>query len=190
MNVLTAEKNEFFSELQIRHAELESSQYHLESIQSQNTELQYQLKELEERGALLNEELSETRRDLSTRVHAPGPSSEDVTRLLAAAESKYEAKLADMRHSINTLEKERSESELDWSRNLKEKVKELDELRQLAGTAAKTKQFDAGVVDSLKADIVVLQQQGEAYKDEIKLLQQKIQHLHEAEVCYPYFLAT
>jgi len=54
---LSTEKDSLFDQLQMRQAEVESSQSLLEVLQSQNTELQYQVREKDSRVALLSEEL-------------------------------------------------------------------------------------------------------------------------------------
>ncbi|KAF7339405.1 GRIP domain-containing protein [Mycena sanguinolenta] len=163
---LTNDKNAFFDQLQLRQAELESAQFHLDSLQSQNTELQYQLREAEERSALLNDDITEVRREQDSRAREPTTSAEEVARLLSAAEAKYESKLADLRRNLNVVEKERNESEAQWSRKLREKVRENDELKQVLGSATKNRELDEGIVDKLN--------------DQIKLLQEEIR-LHQAE---------
>lgn len=56
LNNVTRYKNAFFEQLQLRQAELESAQAHLESIQHQNTEFSFQSREANDRVALLKEE--------------------------------------------------------------------------------------------------------------------------------------
>ena len=63
---LEGEKDEFFDQLQLRQAELESSRSRLESLEGQTTEFQYQLREANDRIALLTEELSDARREQET----------------------------------------------------------------------------------------------------------------------------
>ncbi|KAJ7181737.1 hypothetical protein C8R43DRAFT_1055509 [Mycena crocata] len=163
---LTNDKNAFFDQLQMRQAELESAQSHLDSLQSQNTELQYQLRESEERFALLNDDITEARREQESRSREPTTSAEDVARLLSATEAKYESKLADLRKNLGAVEKERNESEAQWSRKLRDKVHENDDLRQVLGSATKNRELDEGLVEKLK--------------DQIKLLQEEVR-LHQAE---------
>ncbi|KAJ7706097.1 hypothetical protein B0H17DRAFT_919676 [Mycena rosella] len=156
---LTNDKNAFFDQLQLRQAELESAQSHLDSLQSQNTELQYQLRESEERFVLLNDDITEARREQDIRSREPTSSAEDVARLLSTTEAKYESKLADLRKNLSVVEKERTESEAQWSRKLRDKVRENDELKQVLGTATKSRELDEGVVDKLKDQIKVLQEE-------------------------------
>ncbi len=44
--------------------------------------------------------------------------------MVSATEAKYESKLLEEKHNLGVMEKERYESEPDWSRKLKETVKE------------------------------------------------------------------
>ncbi|KAJ7619105.1 hypothetical protein DFH06DRAFT_1482915 [Mycena polygramma] len=161
---LTNDKNSFFDQLQLRQAELESTQFQMDSLQSQNTELQYQLRESEERFALLNDDMAEARREQDSRSREPSTSAEDVARLLSAAEAKYETKVADLRKNLIVVEKERNESEAQWSRKLRDKVRENEELKQVLGSATKNRELDEGVVEKLK--------------DQIKLLQEEVRFSH------------
>lgn len=179
---LTNDKNAFFDQLQLRQAELESSQFHLDSLQSQNTELQYQLRESEERFALLNDDITEVRREQDSRAREPTTSAEDVARLLSAAEAKYESKLADLRKNLNVVEKERNESEAQWSRKLREKVRENDELKQVLGSATKNRELDEGVVEKLKDQIKLLQEEVRLHQVEAAELRSQAVSLEDVEV--------
>ena len=101
-------------------------------MRSQNTELQFQLREANDRVALLQEEFSDVRREQDVRVQSPGPSAEEVARLLAAAESKYEAKLGDLRRRLAEAERERDEGEAHWSKKFAERAKEVEDLKAMA----------------------------------------------------------
>ncbi|KAG8920466.1 hypothetical protein FRC02_000888 [Tulasnella sp. 418] len=146
---LTQEKDSMFDQLQLRQAELESSQSHNESLANQNTELQHQLREATERIAMLSEETENARRDLATpdadRLPAdsavyrlPGAVSPtqgystpvELARLLSETEGRYEARLSDLRSKIRALEKERTESEEDWEKRISERGKEIERLRK------------------------------------------------------------
>ncbi|KAL4242188.1 hypothetical protein ABKN59_001856 [Abortiporus biennis] len=116
VQTLKSEKDDLFDQLQMRQAELESSQSHLESLQSQTTELEYQLREANEQLSLYREELAEARRTDGLQQVASGPSPEEVTKLLSAAETKFEMRLADARRQIAVVERERDEAEVEWSR--------------------------------------------------------------------------
>ncbi|KAJ7103449.1 hypothetical protein B0H15DRAFT_812316 [Mycena belliarum] len=168
---LTNDKNAFFDQLQMRQAELESAQSHLDLLQSQNTELQYQLRESEDRFALLNDDITEARREQDIRSREPTNSAEDVARLLSTAEAKYESKLTDLRKNLSIVEKERNESEAQWSRKLREKVRENDELKTVLGSATKDRELDEGVVVNLKEQIRLLQEEvrlGQAETSELR----------------------
>ncbi|KAF9481368.1 hypothetical protein BDN70DRAFT_803504 [Pholiota conissans] len=153
LNNVTRDKNAFFDQLQLRQAELESAQAHLESIQHQNTEFQFQLREANDRVALLKEECTELLREQESRSRDPVSSADEIARMVSATETKYEAKLTEMKRNLTILEKERHDSEADWSRKLREKVKELEDLKRIVGTAAKTREADENIVANLKAEL-------------------------------------
>lgn len=183
---MTRDKNAFFDQLQLRQAELESAQAHLESIQHQNTEFQFQLREANDRVALLKEECSELLREHETRSRDPGPSAEDVARMVSATEAKYESKLAELKRNLGIMEKERHESESDWSRKLKEKVKELEDLKRILGSAAKTREADENVVANLKAELAQAQQTAKTLERQLSDLPLLRDQVNELEV-YPIF---
>ena len=71
----------------MRQAELESSNTHLETLQSQTTEYQYQIRELADRVTLLEGELTDAQREANP-ANGTGMSAEEVARLISAAEGK------------------------------------------------------------------------------------------------------
>lgn len=180
LNNATRDKNAFFDQLQLRQAEVESAQAHLESLEHQNTELQFQLRESNDRIALLREECAELAREQENRVRDPVTSADEVARMVSATEAKYEAKLVELKRNLVVMEKERYESEADWSRKLKEKVKDLEDLKRVLGSATKTRENDENFVAELKAQlsetqdtIRTLQRQN----SELPLLRDQIQEL-------------
>lgn len=166
----------------MRQAELESSTSHLDSLQSQNTELQFQLRELEDRIAVLSEEVSDARRlqNDSPRVHTT--SAEDVARLLSSSEAKYESKLAELRRNLVAVEKERNEGEADWSRKLREKTRETDELRRVLQSFTQTRDENEGVVGGLKSVIEKLRADITGYQRQMSALQLRVDQVKETEV--------
>ncbi|KAJ3985680.1 hypothetical protein F5890DRAFT_1118841 [Lentinula detonsa] len=186
LNAVVRDKNSYFEQAQIRQAEVESSQSHLESLQSQNAELQHQLREQGDRIVLLNEELLEARRerDLSPSGHSKDStytSSEDTARLLTSVEVKYETKLTELKRVLNNVEKERNESDAEWSRKLREKNKELERVSSLLGTATQSKAQDHGLAETLKLEISSLQQQIQLSQNEISELRGQIVQLKDNE---------
>lgn len=186
LNNATRDKNTFFEQLQLRQAEAESAQSHLESLEHQNTELQFQLRESNDRLALLREECAELARE---RVRDPINSADEIARMVSVTEGKYEAKLAELRRNLAITEKERYESEVDWSRKLKEKVKDLEDLKRVLGSATKTRENDENFVAELKAElseaqdtIRTLQRQN----SELPLLRDQIQELEVSSnvICF------
>ncbi|KAG5654089.1 hypothetical protein H0H81_007503 [Sphagnurus paluster] len=173
LSSVTRDKNSFFDDLQLRQAELESAQSHLESLQSQNTEYQYQLRELEDRYALLKEDLAEARREQENRSREPTTSPDEVARLLSAAEAKYEARISDLKRNLSSLEKERNDTEADWSRKLREKTREVDDLKRLMGSATRTEQHHEQIVAGLKAEMTRME-------GESRLLQEQLQEARQS----------
>ncbi|KAJ2931149.1 hypothetical protein H1R20_g5940, partial [Candolleomyces eurysporus] len=183
LNNVTRDKNVFFEQLQVKQAETESAQGHLENLQHQNTELEYQLHEANDRLGLIREEYADYQREQEARAREPVTSASDIAQMVSATESKYELRLAEMKRSVSVLEKERSESEANWSRKLKEKVKELEELKAVLGSAAKSREQDINVVEQLKADLGRAREEVRILKEQlldVPALQDKIQDLKRA----------
>lgn len=181
MNGVTRDKNVFFEQLQIKQAETESAQSHLESLQHQNAELEFQLREANDRLALLREEYADYQREQEAATARESvTSAADVAQMIAATSAKYEARLAEQQRNIGVLEKERSESEANWARKLKEKVRELDELKRVLGSAAKSKEEDVSMVERLKADLGRAREEVRILKEQlldVPVLNEKIQDL-------------
>ncbi|KAF8640574.1 hypothetical protein AX17_000236 [Amanita inopinata Kibby_2008] len=170
LNNVTREKNEIFDQLQMRQAEVESAHSHIESLQNQNSELQYQLRETQDRIGLLTYDLQEARREQDNRSNQPSPSAEEVARLLSSTENKYESKVAEMRNQIRRLEKERNEGEAEWSHKLRDRIKEVDDLKKLLEVSVKSQEQAEELVKSLNAEKAELQ-------DQNRLTQQKLLEL-------------
>lgn len=187
METLTRDKNAYFDQLQLRQAELESSQSHLESLQSLNTELQYQLRESQDRISLLKEELVEAHRGQESGAREPMTSSKDVAQLLSTAEAKYEAKLTDLKRALNVMEKERSDSEAEWSRKLREKTKETNDMRQVLGSATMSKEQEQGVIDRLKAEIERLREEAQRYQKQVSDIRSQLERVMDTQVYATFF---
>ncbi|KAF8314976.1 hypothetical protein DL93DRAFT_2057737, partial [Clavulina sp. PMI_390] len=126
------ERDNLFDQLQLRQAEVESSQSHLESLQVQVNELNHLLRESNDRGSSLAEELLEAQRaSAETSLLSPtgSISTSQVQASTASVERRYEAKLADLRARMATIERERTESEEEWSKNLSLRSREVERLR-------------------------------------------------------------
>ncbi|KAG6334299.1 hypothetical protein ID866_4796 [Astraeus odoratus] len=171
VNRLSGENKSLFDELQLRQAELESSQLHSETLQSQCTELQFQLRETQERAALLVDELGDLRSEQEVRLQGSGSSTEEVSQLISSVETKYETRLAELRKTLATIEKDRTESEANWSSKLLNKTKEVEELRRLLQTSTLSREQEEDVIGSLKTVI-------EKLKGEVQLRQT---HLSEVQ---------
>lgn len=183
MQSLTNEKNDLFDQLQLRQAELESSQSHLESLESQTTELQFQVREAMDRVTLLNDELADARRDQELKLQGSGPSPEEVTRIISASEAKHEARIADLRRQLTAAERERDEGEIEWSRKLSAKVREIEALKGYVSASTKSREEGEENVTALKEEIGRLEEEMKKNQSVIADMRVHAQKLAEIEVC-------
>lgn len=167
----------------MRQAEVESSQSHLETLQSSTSELQYQLKEAEERSALLVEELADARRELEYRDLKPVVSSNDATAIRAAIETKYESKISELSSRLAEVEKDRNEMEAALSRSLQQKSQEIDLLRKQIDSSTQSKGYTEEEMLKSKQEIETLQHQVLAYKEELSNLERERSKVNELEAC-------
>jgi chromosome segregation ATPase len=167
LDKLSRDKTIFFDQLQLRQAELESAQAHARTLQHQHTELEFQLLEANDRLALVREEYAELQREMESRSREPAVSAEEIARAVSATEVKYEARLAEMKRNILVLEKERHESEVDWSRKLKEKLRELEDLKRMLGSATRMQESEETMVADLKAELEAGRETNNALRREV-----------------------
>ena len=183
---MTRDKNSFFEQLQLRQSDLESAQAHADTVQHQNTELEFQLREANDRLALVREEYAELQREAETRSREPTLSTEEIARMVSTTEAKYEARLAEVKRNIAVLEKERHDSEVDWSKKLKEKVRELEDLKRMLGSATRMRESEENMVASLKTELETAQETNTSLRQEVAqltLLKGQIEEL-EASVSF------
>lgn len=185
--LITKDKDAFFYDLQLRQAELESAQSHLEVLESQNTEYQYQLRELGDRYGLLKDDFAEVQRDLEAKSREPATSSNEIARLLSVAESKYESKLFDLKKSLEAVEKERNDSDADWSHKLRDKTKEVEDLKRLASVVAQTEEQYKETVAGLKVNITTLEDKQHLLLEQLQELRQTNVSVRESEVRFLSF---
>jgi predicted RNase H-like nuclease (RuvC/YqgF family) len=171
-----------FDQLQMRQAEVESSQTLLEVLQSQNTELQYQVREKDDRIALLKEELSDAHQEQQVGVSDPSISPEEVAKLLAAAESRHEAKSSVLRQKLAAMEAERVEVETEWGRKVEAKVQEAQRWKAMVDTASQSRQDDDDRTQELQAQVEKLQLTARAHDHEVSQLGREIERLTHDEV--------
>jgi hypothetical protein len=181
-NTLSNDKTALFYQLQLRQAELESSQTHAENLQSQNTELQYQLREIADRLGLLQEELVESRREQEIRKPENVISAQEMAYLLTAAEKKYEVKIVDLRSIISAMERERNDSEVEWSRRVREKTGEIDALKLLVDSSSKIGFQNDEALEALREDNGRLGEEVFLRLSEIAALRSQIEQIKQAEV--------
>ena len=134
----------------------------------------------------MKEEYAELLRESESRSREPTTSPDEIARMVSAAEAKYESRISEMKRNISVLEKERSESEADWSRKLKEKVKELDDIKRILGSAARTRENEENMVANLKEELAKAQEANKALQRETAELPILRAQLLELEV-YPKF---
>ena len=135
---------------------------------------------------MLKEEYAELLRESESRSREPTTSPDEIARMVSAAEAKYESRISEMKRNISVLEKERSESEADWSRKLKEKVKELDDIKRILGSAARTRENEENMVANLREELAKAQEANKALQRETAELPILREQLLELEV-YPKF---
>ncbi|KAG8903842.1 hypothetical protein FRB99_002657 [Tulasnella sp. 403] len=203
IRTLTQEKDSLFDQMQLRQAELESSQSHLETMTNQNSELQYQLREANDRIAVLSEEVFDARRlsanesphpHLRTHdatAYPPSPSHDspaELARLLSEAEGKYEARLSDLRSKIRILEKERNESEEEWAKNVAERGKEIERLKKVMGEREQEWKLKASAWEESETRIGVLENgvrelkiEKETVGEAVEKFRREVERLKEVE---------
>lgn len=181
---LTREKDRLFDELEMRQAELESSNTHLETLQSQTTEYQYQMRELTDRVTSLEGELTEAQREANP-ANGAGMSAEEVARLISAAEAKYEARLAELRGQLEMIEKERNEADAEWNSKVAAKALEVEELKKVIGKSQKSEVDHEVVEEKLRVDITALKEEVRVYQRQQAEFQRQVEKIKESEVI-PY----
>lgn len=178
---LTGEKDALFDQLEMRQAELESANTHMETLQSQTTEYQYQIRELGDRVALLEGELTDAQREANP-ANGTGMSAEEAARLISAAEAKYEARLAELRGQLETIEKERNEADAEWNSKVAAKALEVEELKKVVGKSQKS-EVDHGVVEEkLRGEIVALKEEVRGYQGQQVEFQRQVERIKGSEV--------
>lgn len=151
-------------------------------MQHQNTELQYQLREAHDRITLLKEDLNELQREQELRTREPSASAENIAHLLAATESKYEAKVTDLKRINATLEKERNDSEAEWSRKLKDRASEIEELKRLLGHSTKSQEKEEATVAELEEELEHEREEVIALQGELADMANTCSRLESAQV--------
>ena len=166
----------------MRQAEGESSQSLLEVLQSHNTELQYQVREKDGRIAQLNEELSDSRQEQRFGVSDPSTSPEEVAKLLAAAESRHEAKLSALKQRLASMEAERVEVEAEWRQKVEAKLLEAQKWKSVVDTASQNQQDDDDRTQGLQVEVERLRLATRTHEYDVSQLKQEIERLTLDEV--------
>lgn len=116
------------------------------------------------------------------RVQGSGVPQEDISQLISTMEAKYEAKLAEIKRNLAFVEKERTESEADWSRKLCEKSRETDELRMILQSSAKMREEKESTIGLLKSEIEKLTAEVQNHQRQALELQLQVDRMNDAEV--------
>jgi predicted nucleic acid-binding Zn-ribbon protein len=103
--------------------------------------------------------------------------------LLSATEAKYESKISDLKRNLRALEKERSDGEAEWSRKLRDKVREVDQLKKEVGSAATTHEQEEETVTGLRAELNKLNDESRLLHDQLSHLRLGDSKVREMEVC-------
>ena len=171
-----------FDQLEMRRAELESSNTHMETLESRTAEYQYQIRELGDRVALLEGELTDAHREANP-ANGTGMSAEEVARLISAAEAKYEARLAELRGQLEMVEKERNEADAEWNSKVAAKALEVEELKKVVGKSQKCEVDYKVVEEKLREEISALKEEVRGYQRQQIEFQRQVERIKESEVC-------
>lgn len=178
---LTREKDRLFDDLEMRQAELESSNTHLETLQGQTTEFQYQIRELTDRVALLEGELTDAQREANP-ANGAGMSAEEVARLISVAEARYEIRLAELRGQLEVIEKERNEADVEWNSKVAARALEVEELKKVIGKSQKSEVDHEAVEEKLRRDIVALKEEVRGHQRQQIEFQKQVERFKDSEV--------
>jgi hypothetical protein len=187
---LSQERDSLFDQLQLRQAEVESSQYHLESLENQSAELRHLLREATDRASALSDELLDTQRQVgAASANGSDHGATAAKNIVAEVEKRYESKISDLRQRMMILEGERSDAEEEWSRNLAERSKEIDRLRSelaakdgLQSAEMGQKAVTEELVHSLQAELQTAKDEKQAMGKELALSKAAFEQAKETEV--------
>lgn len=166
----------------MRQAELESSQSHLDSLQSSTSELQFQLRELTDRSSLLAEELADAQRELEYSAQRPSISADDTARIRAASEAKYEVRISELTSRLAEVERDRNDTETALSKNLQQKTQEIEALRRTVDASSRNKGVSEEELTKLRQEIESLQRETLGYKQQLSELDHQRDRVNELEV--------
>lgn len=185
INNLSKEKASLFDRLQQRQAELETSQLETQSLQSQHVEVVFQLKEAQDQVAMQTEQLHDARRDQEIAPRLPTATQQDLIAKLADAEARYERTVHELRQSLTAMEKERNETESDWSRKLSAKTTENEQLTRDLSAAARDHSERQRFVQLHEEDINRLLAESKSLQEELMQAKRRAEKVAEIEVVSP-----
>ena len=157
------------------------------------TELRHLLREANDKIFALTDEVAELhRRPVASGSGSPVPSFSTNLQIVADIERRYESKIFDLRQRMEVLERERSEVEEEWSRNLTERSREIDRLRAELLMRDSVKSEEVGqvaakerVISALKEEIKLLGSERLLAIEEMKSAKTTAEQAREAEVSCP-----
>lgn len=174
----------------MRQAELESSQSHLETQQSNTSELRFQLRDAEERATLAAEELADVRRELDYLSLQPTTTKDQSEERVASVEARYEARLEELRTRMSDIERERNETEVALNRSLVAKSQELDSLKAILESSSATKNRTEDELAEMRHTIEDLNQQLAVSKAQLADVQNSELKVRDLEVLFLFALCT
>lgn len=177
----------------MRQAEVESSQSRLESLENQTGELHHLLREATDRASALSDDLSETQRhleDARSMSSSSTISSAPIAGAIADVERRYETKLSDLRTRMTTIERERTEAEEEWSRNLAARSREIDRLRSEAAVresseaseASGRRALDEERMRAMERELIELRSDKGVISSELAALKTALEQAKDSEV--------
>lgn len=183
---MSSERDSLFDQIQMRQAEMESLHTHVESLQSQNSELRFQLKGATERIALLSEESEELRREHENRM-LQARDSEEASQRLRTLEAKYETRISQLSEQLLAMEKERSDTESQLSLVIEQKSQEIKHLKSMIEDSATTSGETKSEIERLRSEIETMERQISSYRNQLVELEQDKERISELEVrCRPF----
>ncbi len=191
----------------------------METLQNRTKELEFQLREATERCAMLEDSASSSRPkdrgratlgfglfDGNRGTPSPSPSrsnsysnansAAEVQRVLAEAEARSEAKLADLRFKIRSLENERNEAEEEWAAKLQDRMSELEKLRRTItekeseyAESLRTRKEKEGMIEEQEEARRAVEREMKSLRAEIESAKADVSVAADAEVSAPWLLS-
>lgn len=186
MQELNNEKRSQYETLQARQEELETAIAAKEMHESRTRELQLQAQEALERAQIAEDALEEFQREHAAPTANGFPNvnpadaigSSEISKMLADAATKSEAKLAELRDEIARLERESTESEEQQARQLRLRSQEIERLRATLNEkqaefaqAINGKESSEAKISEMERELEVANRERETLKEALQVAQ-------------------